>query len=129
MSKILNFNLFPKNEDFGTGEESLDQKLTLQFKELNQDLSIEKIIAFYHYTINLKTRISNPVFKIQVEHILKALIHSLDENLFVDDEVLKIKGDYLNKKKIDFNLEKVDILIDGLKMMGKFRYNDVLDFF
>lgn len=129
MAKIIDFHLFPSSDEWGTGDEALDLKLTNQLKLIKDNLSINGIENFYFEAINLKMRMSNPYFKRQIELVTKALLYSLDPDSYIDIEFNKLIGHYHHKEKINFTLEKLDILHDGLLMLKKFRYEDLLDFY
>lgn len=129
MSENINLNLFPKKEEWATGDEALDLRLTLKLKEVTSNLTIESCRDFYLFGTSLKTRAFNPLFKINIELVTKALLANIDSKSLNDDEFKKLKGHYHLKNKINFDLEKSDIVIEGLRMLKKFRYENQIDFF
>ena len=125
----MDLKLFPKGESWATGDEAIDLKLTNALKETAQDLSIKKIQTFYEYGISIRPRAYNPLFNYSIETVVKALLAIVEPTSFNDHLLKKIKSDYYAKNVYEFELAKSDIIIDGLKMMSKFRYEEQVDFY
>lgn len=129
MSVIIDLKLFPKKEEWATGDESLDLRLSQKLKEAINPLTFSSISQFYFYAIEIKTRAHNPLFKLNIETVTKALLALNSPKSFNDHEFNKLIGKYFDKEILKVEMPKSDIVIDGLKMMKKFRYEDQLDFF
>jgi hypothetical protein len=125
----MRIDLFPKNEEWSTGDEALDLKLNSALKKVFNDLSEESISDFYFSSLEIKTRVQNPFFKMNIALVTKALLYYLDPNQLNDHAFKKLISRYSTKEKIKFDLTKKDILIDGLKMLGRFRLFDQVDFY
>jgi len=125
---MLDLSLFPTQEEWGTGDEAVDIKLSTALKFVTSNLSFENISDFYFFGQNLKLRIYNPSFKMNIELITKALLHLLDKNECVDHSLKKIKGHYYAKEKIEFNSDSFHLLISELETAKKSRFKNQIDF-
>lgn len=125
----MNLNLFPKNEEWGTGDEALDLKLTLSLKRASENLSFQSISEFYFLAISLKPRAYNPMFALTIELVAKALLFYSAPDEYNDLEFKKLKGHYNQKEKINFDLEDSEKILKELKQNRKFRYHDQIDFY
>lgn len=123
------FSLFPKMEEWGSGDEALDVKLHHALKTATLDLSSDSIKSFYDYAINLKLRVSNPSYRHNVIYVTKALLYSLTPESFINNELIKLRSGYFNKNKINFDFSKKDILKESLLISSHYRYKDQLDFY
>lgn len=123
------FKLFPKNEDWATGDEALDLKLNIKLKNTIQELSLESISSFYFDGLEIKPRAYNPLYKLNIETVTKGMLAILNPTNYNDHEFKKIKGHYYTREKILFDLPKKDIVIEGLILLKKFRYENQIDFF
>jgi BMFP domain-containing protein YqiC len=103
----LELKLFPRDEDWATGDEYLDKKLNSILVNCFSDLSLRSIEDFYNESMQIKTRVMNPSFYYELELCTKALIGLFDGRLYVDQEILKIKG-----KKSQFKLIHQTIELD-----------------
>lgn len=126
---MINLSLFPTHDQWGTGDESLDLKLSQKLHLLQSDLSLETIAEFYELALSIKKRVYNPAFLVEIELMIKALLAYLEPDSCNDHLVKKLKGKYYLYEKIDFDFKKSDILIDGLRILHKFRYEEQIDFY
>ena len=125
---MLDMSLFPANEEWGTGDEAMDGKLSVALKNASTSLSFESISAFYFLGQSLKVRTYNPSFMVTIELVTKALFYLLDPNECVDHSIKKMKGKYFIKEKINFKLEEVQLLLNELRLNRKYRYHGQIDF-
>ena len=125
----MNLNLFPKNEEWGTGDEALDLKLSQALKRTSQNLSIEVVSEFYFLATSLKPRTYNPTFNLTIELVTKALLFHLAPEDYNDFQYKKLKGHYFLKERINFNFEESEKILNELKLKNKFRYLDQIDFY
>jgi hypothetical protein len=126
---MLDLSLFPKHDQWGTGDESLDLKLSQKLIQMNNNLTLQAINEFYELATTIKKRVYNPAFSVEIELMIKALLAYLEPESFNDHLVKKLKGKYYLYEKVDFEFKKSDILIDGLRILHKFRYEDQIDFY
>ena len=124
----LDFSLFPKLEEWGTGDEAMDNKLSVILKKTQEQLSFESIRDFYFYGLNIKTRAYNPGFFLTIELVTKALLFCLSPEEFNDHLMTKIKGDYFQKKRVVFELKNQDHILEELLKGRVFRYEGQIDF-
>ena len=125
----MDYSLFPNKEEWGSGDEAMDNKLSSALKNVQNDLSISKISEFYFYGLSLKPRAYNPSFHITIEFVTKAFLSGLYPDECNDQLMQKIKGDYFHKKKITFQLEDKERILSELKAKGTFRYKSEIDFY
>ena len=125
---MLDLSLFPTQEEWGTGDEAVDIKLSTALKFVTSNLSFSTIRDFYFFGQNLKLRIYNPGFKMNIELVTKALLHLLDRNECVDQSLKKIKGHYYAKKKVGFHSDSFNLIINELEAAKKYRFKNQIDF-
>ena len=123
------FSLFPKREEWGTGDEAQDQKLALALKSVMENLSFESICDFYAIASTLKPRAYNPSYNMLIEMVTKALFFC-----FAPDEnnhalMTKMKGRFHLKTTSELKLDDLDFIIRVLTKDRHYRYNNQLDFF
>lgn len=126
---MTDFSLFPKNEEWGTGDEALDLKLTQALKKAQQDMHLQAITSFLEFGLAIKTRTHNPSFYMLIEMVTKALLHLRSPGKNVNDLMNQIKGHYEGREPIVLSLSDVRRLISELKLNGHARYNKQLDFY
>jgi len=126
---MIDLSLFPRHDQWGTGDESLDLKLSQKLLSLQSNLNLTSIAEFYELALSIKKRVYNPAFLVEIELMVKALLAYFEPDAFNDHLVKKLKGKYYLYEKIDFDFNKSDILIDGLRILHKFRYEDQIDFY
>lgn len=124
----MNLSLFPRNEDWGTGDEALDLKLTNCLKKSVEHLSLESVFEFYSFGLSLKTRAYNPAFHLSIEQVSKALLFHLHPDEFNDDLFKKMRGCYFTKEKIQFEWNHAVQIIEELKTKKNYRYKSLIDF-
>lgn len=124
----MNLSLFPKNEDWGTGDEALDLRLTNSLKKTADQLSLNSIYEFYSFGLTLKTRAYNPAFHVTIEQVGKALLFLLSPKEFNDDLFKKMRGRYFTKEKIQFEWDLAEEIIKELKTKNNVRYKTLIDF-
>ncbi|MBC7538778.1 MAG: hypothetical protein H7281_08155 [Bacteriovorax sp.] len=125
---MLDLSLFPTKEEWGTGDEAMDNKLSIALKKSLANLSFESISEFYLLGAALKPRTVNPSFLVTIELVTKALFHLLDPAACIDLTFKKMKGQYYSKEKVLFNFLERDIVLRELKATRKYRYNNQIDF-
>lgn len=124
----MDLSLFPNKEEWGTGDEAMDSKLSIALKKSTSQLSIESITEFYFLGKSFKPRTYNPSFLVTIELVTKALFYLLDPEENIDHALKKMKGRYYSKTKINFQLEEKELVLSELKKNKKFRYLNQLDF-
>lgn len=124
----MDLSLFPTNEEWGTGDEAMDNKLSIALKKSTSLLSFQSISDFYFLGMSLKTRAYNPSFGVTIELVTKALFSFFNPEEPIDHQMKKMKGDYAHKKRVPFELDQKIQLIEELKMVKKFRYSQQIDF-
>ena len=129
MSAVSDYSLFPNKEEWGTGDEAMDNKLSIALKKVKDNLSLSNIYEFYLYGLSLKPRAYNPAFHSTIEMVTKAFLFCLEPDGFNDQLMHKMKGDYGHKLKIDFQLPQLEIIINELKSKKMVRYNGQIDFY
>lgn len=125
----MDYSLFPKKEEWGSGDEAMDNKLSVALKNVQENLSFESIREFYFNGLSLKPRAYNPAFHSNIEFVVKAFLFQLSPLECNNQLMLKIKGDYNNKKKMLFELPEAQRIKEELKKKKSFRYNGEIDFF
>ena len=125
---MLDLSLFPKKEEWGTGDEAMDSKLSIALKFAASNLTNKSISDFYFFATMLKTRTHNPTFLVNIELVAKALFYYLDQQVAVDLSIKKMKGHYDQKEKSVFKLEEIESILTELKLVKKFRYKNQIDF-
>ena len=124
----MDLSLFPKNEEWGTGDEDLDLRLANALKKTAEDLSLQLISNFYFLGMSLKPRAYNTALPMTIELVCKALLYHHDSNEYNDFLLKKIKGHYFQKEKIAFDLENSIGITTELKKNHKYRYKNQIDF-
>lgn len=124
----MDLTLFPKNEEWGTGDEALDSRLNVNLKKTLQNLSIESIADFFSFALSLKTRAYNPAYSLTIDQVAKALLFHLSPDECNDALYKKMRGHYFSKSLRPFSLKEVDILVRELKSKQRVRYQDQIDF-
>lgn len=125
---MLDLSLFPSKEEWGTGDEAMDSKLSIALKKTATVLSFQSITDFYFLGISLKPRTHNPGFLINIEFVVKALFYNFDPLLLVDHCIKKMKGQYYSKNKLIFDWKDKDLVLSELKNNKKYRYKNQIDF-
>ena len=125
---MLDLSLFPKSEEWGTGDEALDNKLSGALKLAVLDLSDKSISEFYFFGIGLKPRTPNPHFLINIELVAKALFYHLDPRTLVDNSIKKMKGNYFSKIKIIHHFPEIEKICEELNRDRKYRFKNQIDF-
>lgn len=125
---MLDLSLFPVKEEWGTGDEAMDNKLSIALKKSTSNLSFDSICEFYFLGMSLKPRAYNPAFLVTIELVAKALFHLHNPNECIDHTFKKMKGQYHSKEKIIFNFEERDLVLKELKSSKKYRYKNQIDF-
>ncbi len=124
----MNLSLFPKNEEWGTGDEALDGRLSAALKKAAENLSLKTISDFYIFGVSLKPRAYNPALSVTIELVTKALLYNFDPFSANDLLLKKLKGHYEHKIKKRFHLRDVELITNELKKNHKYRYQNQIDF-
>jgi hypothetical protein len=122
-------DLFPKKEEWGSGDEAMDNRLSVALKKVRDNLNFENISEFYFLGLALKPRAYNPSFHLNIEFVTKALLSQLDSEAFNDQLMQKIKGQYHLKRIVPFYFSESDMILQELKKNKMFRYKSQLDFY
>ena len=128
-STVPDYSLFPNKEEWGTGDEAMDSKLSVALKKVKDDLTLASIKEFYLYGLSVKPRAYNPAFHTTIELVTKAFLFCFDPDGFNDQLMHKMKGDYESKKKIVFELPDVANILNELKTNKVYRYKGQIDFY
>ncbi|MBC7713697.1 MAG: hypothetical protein H7177_10175 [Rhizobacter sp.] len=129
MSAVPDYSLFPNKEEWGTGDEAMDNRLSVAMKKVKDDLTLSNISEFYFYGLSLKPRAYNPAFHTTIELVTKAFLFCLDPDGYNDQLMQKMKGDYDNKKKVVFEMPEALAIQNELKAKKVFRYKGQIDFY
>lgn len=124
----MDTSLFPDKEDWGTGDEAMDNKLSIALKKTLSQLSLETISEFYFQATSLKPRTYNPSFVVTIELVAKALLHLFNPDEFIDQAFKKIKGSHHKKERVFFSFQEKEKIIIELKSNKKCRYKNQIDF-
>jgi hypothetical protein len=124
----VQLKLFPKNEEWGTGDESQDLQLTKALKLAASHLSLESISDFYFLGINLRPRAYNPGLSQTIELVTKGLLFHFSPDDFNDVLLKKIKGRYFLRQRVEIKWEQASSVFLEIKKYQKHRYNEQLDF-
>ncbi len=124
----IDLKLFPNKEQWGTGDEALDSKLSVALIKSITPISFDSICEFYLFGMSLKTRTFNPTFFVNIELVTKALFYLFDPNQCIDHSVKKMKGNYYSKTKKKFQFQDQEFILSELKKTRKMRYKDQIDF-
>ena len=121
------FSLFPKREEWGTGDEAQDQKLALALKTVIENLSFESICDFYAIASTLKPRAYNPSYNMLIEMVTKALFFCFAPSENNHALMTKMKGRFhLKTPSVALSIEN---LADKIRKDKHVRYNNQLDFY
>ena len=123
------FKLFPKNEEWGTGDEALDLVLNKCLNETISSLKLDSIFKFLKQANSIKPRAYNPTYSLNIELVTKALLATYDPNTYNDIEYKKLKSCYFQKSVVNFNFQNLNLNIEDLKRIRNYRYENMLDFF
>lgn len=129
MSAVPDYSLFPNKEEWGTGDEAMDNKLSIALKKVKDDLTLASIKEFYLYGLSLKPRAYNPAFQTTIELVTKAFLFCFDSEGYNDQLMHKMKGDYDSKEKIIFQFPDVANILSELKTNKVYRYKGQIDFY
>lgn len=129
MVLIPDYSLFPKKEEWGSGDEAMDNRLSIALKKVKEDLTLTSIKEFYLYGLSLKPRAYNPAFHTTIELVTKAFLYYYDSEGFNDQLMQKMKGDYDCKTKIIFELSELSEILAELKNKKVYRYKGQIDFY
>jgi len=124
----MDTSLFPKREEWGTGDEALDVKLSAMLKKTLENLDFENIIEFYDSALQIKPRAFNPTFYLTIEWLVKALLSFNDPETPINHSLMKLKGKYGLKNKLNFEWKDKEKVLSELKLKKHVRYGDQLDF-
>lgn len=117
---------FPRNEEWASGDEHLDLKLNQLLLESFKQLSSHSISLFYDQAIQFKPRVNNPMFILNIEMVLKAMLSLLNPLNELDQDFIKIKG-HFNLYQVDDEI--IEINLNELNVKSHVRILDQLDFF
>ncbi|MBC7428346.1 MAG: hypothetical protein H7336_07025 [Bacteriovorax sp.] len=129
MSMVPDYSLFPNKEEWGTGDEAMDNRLSVALKKVKDDLTLENISEFYFYGLSLRPRAYNPAFHTTIELVTKAFIFCLEPDGYNDQLMQKMKGGHASKKKVIFELSEVQTILNELKTKKMYRYKGQIDFY
>jgi hypothetical protein len=129
MSTVPDYSLFPNKEEWGTGDEAMDNRLFVALKKVKDDLTLSNIKEFYLYGLSLKPRAYNPAFHTTIELVTKAFLFCFDPDGYNDQLMQKMKGDYDSKKKIVFQLPDLASILSELRTNKVYRYKGQIDFY
>jgi hypothetical protein len=122
------FSLFPKNEEWGTGDEALDQKLNLALKKAQSEFTMSAVAEFNELANGLNRRAYNPSFLMLIELVTKALLHLQNPGENVYDQLNKMKGHYSIKERVVLDFPEQSKILSELVAKKHYRYNGQLDF-
>lgn len=124
----MNLSLFPKNEQWFTGEESSDVRLTMALHQTLSDLNFKSIKEFEQTSREIKPRIGQQQFIQNVNFTLKALLGLLNPEAFSNEEWQKYLGHYHQKQLREIASQELAQLERDIKAKGYVRYLGALDF-
>jgi hypothetical protein len=128
MSELSPYSMFPSKEEWGSGDEAMDNKLSIALKKVITDSSLAAIRDFYYFGFSLKPRAYNPAFHVTIEMVTKALLSILDPAAPIDHQMLKLKGHYDTKTKVNFEFGGWQNVLSELKNKKVYRYKNQIDF-
>jgi hypothetical protein len=129
MSTVPDYSLFPNKEEWGTGDEAMDNRLSIALKKVKDDLNLANIKEFYLYGLSLKPRAYNPAFHTTIELVTKAFLFCFDPEGYNDQLMQKMKGDYESKMKVNFTLPELEGILSELNNKKVYRYKGQIDFY
>lgn len=124
----MNLSLFPKNDEWGTGDEAQDLRLNKSLKAAFENLSLKSIAEFYSFAHSLKTRAYNPSFAVTIELVTKALLYYFSPEENNDDLYKKMRGHYFEKEKVHFEWSEAAGVLAELNKNKTYRYMNKIDF-
>lgn len=124
----MNLSLFPKNEQWLTGEESSDVRLTKALHQTLNSLSFNSIREFEKVAREIKPRIGQQQFIQNVNFTLKALIGLLNPEAFINEEWQKYLGHFIEKKLIHVKSPDLIALEKEILEKGYIRFLGAIDF-
>jgi hypothetical protein len=124
----VNLSLFPKNDDWGTGDEAQDLRLNQSLKHAAENLSLKSISEFFSFAYSLKTRAYNPSFFVTIELVTKALLYYFSPEENNDELYKKMRGHYFEKEKVVFDWIQASTVVAELKKNKTYRYMNKIDF-
>lgn len=125
----MDISLFPKKEEWGSGDEAMDNRLSIALKKTIDNLSVPSISDFYFFGLTQKPRAYNPAFHTNIEFVTKALVALLNTHDFNDQVMQKIKGQYYGRKIQELILPEFEEILQVLKKDKVFRYKNQIDFY
>lgn len=124
----MNLTLFPKYEEWGTGDESQDLQLSKALNKAAAILTLESIADFYFFGFHLRPRAYNPGLPQTIELVTKALLFHFSSDDYNDVLLKKIKGRYFLKEKNEVSWDYDSHITHELKKHHFYRYKDQIDF-
>lgn len=124
----MNLSLFPKKEQWLTGEESSDVRLTKALHQALNSLSFASIREFEKIAREIKPRIGQQQFIQNVNFTLKALIGLLNPEAFINEEWQKYLGHFNEKKLIHIQSPSLIALEKEILEKGYVRLLEAVDF-
>lgn len=121
--------MFPSKEEWGSGDEAMDNKLSIALKKVIETPTLETIRNFYYFGLSLKPRAYNPAFPVTIELVTKALLSILNPEAAIDHQMLKLKGHYDTKNKAAFEFMDYEQVLTELKNKKVCRYKNQIDFY
>ena len=125
-------SLFPKNEDWASGDEACDAQLTKALNQCFENLTEENIRRFYKVSQSQKLRISNKYYESTVMMVVKALLFLQNENVsvteYIDEKLSKFHGNFYQKKLVSLESNELALLFNQCLNGEIVRYKDQLDF-
>lgn len=125
----MDVSIFPKKEEWGSGDEAMDNRLSIALKKTIDHISIDSISEFYFFGLSQKPRAYNPTFHTNIEFVTKALVALMNADDYNDQVMQKIKGRYYGRQKRDLHLVEFEEILSTLKRDKIFRYKNQLDLY
>lgn len=122
-------SLFPTKEEWGSGDEAMDNKLSIALRKTFETLSLESIAEFYFQGLLLKPRTINPGFHSTIELVTKALLFLLAPEDFNDQLMQKLKGRFNTLERMQVEVPEFNSLLEILKNEKSYRYKNQIDFY
>ncbi len=121
-------SLFPKREEWGTGDEALDLKLSASLVFTCNCLSLDTIAQFYSMSSQITPRVHNPNYKTTIEYLIKALLYWHSPETPINLMMAKLRGSYDKKIKRNFDWHDLPMVLNELQAKKYLRYDSQLDF-
>ncbi len=125
---MLDRKLFPKFEDWASGDEAIDTLLTNALNQCFDNLTEENIRLFYQMSQSQRLRISNKYFDSTIQFVIKALLHLENPQEFIDEKLIKFHGNFTQKKVVPLESLELATLFEQCLSGTIIRYKDQLDF-